>query len=111
MISMAIPWFGDGSSREHTWAEYLGPVGVLTCLTLVTAVTKIAEVWWNQGEQGLVEGLQGGVKQIGQGGRALNRLLDWRADTDYLTDDEEAVRVTSWNPLKPIINLMDDFRN
>jgi hypothetical protein len=111
VVSKAIPWFGDGNTREYTWAEYLGPVGVLLALVMLTATTKIGEVWWNQGEQGLVAGVRSGMRRIEHGGRTMNHLLDWRADPDYLSDDEEVDQMGSCNPLTPIINLMDDLRH
>ena len=111
VVDFAIPWLGEGAYRTQTWAEYLGPMGVLAGATIVVALFKAGEVWWIRGEEGLIGGVRGGMRRIGQGGQSIAGLLDWRSDPDYFTDDE-GIETVRWYASLPLIpNLMDDLGN
>lgn len=79
LVTLAIPWHGDGEMREHTWAELLGPLGVLAGLTGALMVTKAGEVWKDDGTKGLIAAGE-------EGGKKVRGMIGWR------TPDRESTR-------------------
>jgi len=119
IVTMAIPWLGEGETRAYTWAEALGPLGVLMALGVVILCAKAGEVWHHEGTQGLLEGAEAGVVKVKQGGKKIKGLLTWggetgvaphRAESQPLLDADEdsgrAPRFPSLWPKKRIVDLM-----